>query len=84
MNPDFSEKLIEVKDEYILNQFLKENKEDIKKYYIHAKENKLTLYFPNLYKNDIEKKELLISVLKYYLEINKDLSSFLGNCKNIL
>ncbi len=84
LNPDFSEKLIKVEDEEMLDRFLKENKEDIEKYYKFSKERKQSLYFPNLYKNEIEKKILLISILEYYLEKNKDLSSFKMNCKNIL
>lgn len=84
LNPDFSEKLIKVEDEEMLDRFLKENKEDIEKYYKFSKERKESLYFPNLYKNEIEKKILLISILEYYLKKNKDLSSFKMNCKNIL
>ena len=84
LTPDFFEKLNEVKNEEILDRFLKENEEDIKKYYTYLKENKQSLDFPYLYKNDTEKKALLIGILKYYLEKNKNLSSFKENCKNIL
>ena len=45
------------------------------------KENKQSLDFPNLCKNDVEKKALLIGILKYYLEKNKDLSSFKCKCQ---
>lgn len=40
------------------------------------KENKQSLDFPYLYKNDIEKKALLIGILKYYLEKNGSVKFF--------
>ena len=83
-NYNFWEDLVKVGNENELGIFLSNNENDLRRYYEYIKNNKLSLIFPNLYESDTEKSEVLVSILKYYLEKNKDFSSFKKNCDNIL
>lgn len=83
-NYNFWEDLVKVGNVNELDIFLSNNENDLRRYYEYIKNNKLSLIFPNLYESDAEKREVLVGILKYYLEKNKDFSSFKKNCDNIL
>lgn len=83
-NCNFLEELNEVENDNDLENFLMKNEADLRMYYKYRKKNNLQLTFPNLYISDIDKRDVLISVLKYYLENNKEFYTFKKNCNHIL
>lgn len=84
-NPRFFEDLIVIHDEHDLARFVCSNEIDVKNYYHHQKNNNLVFEFPNLYENDnTGKKNIIESILQYYLENNKELSNFEQICISVL
>lgn len=83
-NCNFLEDLNEVKNENDLEIFLEKNEGDLRMYYKYKKKNNLQFTFPNLCISDTDKRDVLVSVLKFYLENNKDFNTFKKNCNHIL
>ncbi|MEZ7559236.1 HNH endonuclease [Streptococcus sp. 27098_8_66] len=72
-----------VKDENELYIFIQDNEKDIRNYYKHRKKYRLPFYFPNLYKDDSGKKEVVETILEYYLKNDKEFDTFKQKCSNV-
>lgn len=84
-NKEFFRELGIINNEEELAIFVTKNEADLKNYYFHQKKYNRIFEFPNLYGSDTTgKKEVIESVLKYFIENEKDFSNFEQCCKNIL
>lgn len=84
-NKHFFQDLGMINNEQELAIFITNNEADLKNYYFHQKKYNRIFEFPNLYVSDTTgKKELIESILKYFIENGKDFSNFEQCCKNIL
>lgn len=84
-NKEFFRDLGIINNEEELAIFVTKNEADLKNYYFHQKKYNRIFEFPNLYGSDTTgKKEVIESILKYFIENEKDFSNFEQCCKNIL
>lgn len=83
-NKLFFEELELIANEHELADFLTSNEVDIRNYYFHQKRYHRLFEFPNLYiSENTAKKKAIEAILIYYIESEKDFSTFENSCKGI-
>lgn len=83
-NQEFFQDLGMINNEQELAIFIADNEADLRNYYFHQKKYNRIFEIPNLYVSDTTgKKAVIESILKYFIENEKDFSNFENSCGGI-